>query len=676
MGACRPPVGRIRVILEGSSSRMTPELAESFYPLVVRSRLPAGVLLGLLLALGFMFADFVEELLRLGGGTAGVSYAASNSLPLASVALRRSRPLLGLLLLTAVAAVTSLVKALVPAVPLGSGDVTVPIVALLVMSYSLGAYGTGREVVLGVFQPLLLIVVVDLLAPGRHTLSGALPFFAVFIVGAPVLAGRLVRTRRALAVQLRHREREIKAERAARTDAAVAIERLNLTEHLHERLVAGIESVASQALEALQPLHEGGAQAVAAIEVRARDLLAETRRVVVSLASANPDRPAIDDQPLVVRKPRHTQVDAAAYAVLPWAAIAAAAVCIGLLVEVGGANQARMPLPLALASCFVLAAPIVFSWRRPLVMTAALWALAGLFVLLVAPLNTTFTAISLSFLPPFAVAYLESRGRSLMGLAICCLGELACFGLEAWAGTFAILLFAWIAGRVLRDRSRLVEGLRASNMVLAEERDARLRSALLEERARLARELHDAIGHSLTVIALHGGAARRLWQSDRERAEASLGTIYQVAVEGLTELKMGFSPSAVEKPTTDIEELVRRAQATGLHVKLCMDRPMPALSAETELEAYTVLQEALTNVLKHAPGASTEVTVRNAGPDVELVVANSVGTLPPAQATGGGRGLLGMRQRAEACGGRLDWSLSADGGFEVRAQFPAMAVRT
>lgn len=214
---------------------MTPESAESSYPLVVRSRLPAGVLLDLLLALGFMLADFVEELLRLGGGTPGVACAALNSLPLVSVALRRWRPLLGLLLLTVVAAASSLVKALLPAVPVGSGDVTVPIVALLVMSYSLGAHGTGREVVLGVFQPLLLIVVVDLLAPGRHTLSGALPFFAVFIVGAPALAGRLVRTRRALVGQLRRQEQEIKAERAARTDAALALERVMLTEQLHEK---------------------------------------------------------------------------------------------------------------------------------------------------------------------------------------------------------------------------------------------------------------------------------------------------------------------------------------------------------------------------------------------------------------------------------------------------------
>jgi len=112
-----------------------------------------------------------------------------------------------------------------------------------------------------------------------------------------------------------------------------------------------------------------------------------------------------------------------------------------------------------------------------------------------------------------------------------------------------------------------------------------------------------------------------------------------------------------------------------LSVRLCIDQPEAALSPETELEAFRVLQEALTNVLKHAPGASAEVTVRNAGAHVGLVVANSTGNRAPAPAAGSGRGLQGMRERAEACGGRLDWSRGPDGGFEVRAQFPALMAR-
>jgi signal transduction histidine kinase len=205
-----------------------------------------------------------------------------------------------------------------------------------------------------------------------------------------------------------------------------------------------------------------------------------------------------------------------------------------------------------------------------------------------------------------------------------------------------------------------------------------LRTIVIEERARLARELHDATGHSLTVIALHAGAARRMWTSDRERAVAALHTISQVATDGLAELRMGFSSSRDRLTTErvqDVEELVERARGTGLSVRLRIDKPEAALSPETELEAFRVLQEALTNVLKHAPGASAEVTVRNAGAHVELVVANSTGNRPLASASGSGRGLHGMRERAEACGGRLDWSWGQDGGFEVRAQFPALMVK-
>jgi signal transduction histidine kinase len=439
-----------------------------------------------------------------------------------------------------------------------------------------------------------------------------------------------------------------------------------------------MESVVSEAAAAQHFLEDGGTESVATIESRARDLLAETRRVVVTLASTNwPE--AAHAEPHVDRRPsRRADLDARSQTALPWAAIAAAAVCIGLLVEIEQAGNARVPFPIAVAGCFLIAAPIALSWSRPLLMTAVLWALAALFGLLVAPLNGTLTAISLSFLPPFAVAYFESRGRSIVGLGICCLGELACFGIEGLPGAAPFLLLAWTGGRLLRERSRLVEELRGNNILLTEERESRLRTIVIEERARLARELHDATGHSLTVIALHAGAARRMWTADRERAVAALHTISQVATDGLAELRMGFSSSRDRLTTErvqDVEELVERARGTGLSVRLRIDKPEAALSPETELEAFRVLQEALTNVLKHAPGASAEVTVRNAGAHVELVVANSTGNRPLASASGSGRGLHGMRERAEACGGRLDWSWGQDGGFEVRAQFPALMVK-
>src|SRR5438477_2183999 len=161
---CRPSTGRTRVVLEQYSLRMTPDTVMSFYPhgmfgrFSVRVRrvagwLPKGVAADVLLALAFMLAATFEQLVRLGVGATGSS-AAVASVPLASLALRRSRPLLGLQLLVVVAAVGSLAKALLPSLPASSTDVTVPIIALLVMTYSLGAHGTGREVVVGVFQPL------------------------------------------------------------------------------------------------------------------------------------------------------------------------------------------------------------------------------------------------------------------------------------------------------------------------------------------------------------------------------------------------------------------------------------------------------------------------------------------------------------------------------------------
>jgi signal transduction histidine kinase len=253
------------------------------------------------------------------------------------------------------------------------------------------------------------------------------------------------------------------------------------------------------------------------------------------------------------------------------------------------------------------------------------------------------------------------------------------FGWDSFAKNyvFVVILAAWAAGRVLYARTRLVEEQRSNNQLLARQGEVRLRHAVAEERARIARDLHDSIGHHLTIIALQAGAARRLWTSDPPKARAALATAARVAAHGSAELKMGLSsglalagdapPGAV--PDTDITALVGNARAAGLPVSLHMDRNGPDLPGDVKLALFRVLQEALTNVLRHAPGAAAEVTVRGDGSHVELMVANSAGDpsstwtarLPrSARHAPAGRGARG----------HLDYGHRADGGFEVRAWFP------
>jgi signal transduction histidine kinase len=308
----------------------------------------------------------------------------------------------------------------------------------------------------------------------------------------------------------------------------------------------------------------------------------------------------------------------------------------------------------------------------PLTTVTALWLLAAAFDAAVSPLDGSFTAIGLAFVPPFVVAALATRARAVAGLLGCLAGELLCFGPSGLADAAVIVVLAWIAGLVLHERSRLVTRLRHNAGLLDTERRVAAARAVIEERARLARELHDALGHSLTVVALQAGAARRWWDADRERSLGILETLVAVTGDGLADLRdgMGTTPRDRLADAASLAALVDRARDAGLPVVAELDDVTGLLDPEAELVVYRVLQESLTNVLRHAPGADTEVRVRAEAAHVDVTVRNAAPTGPVTRTTGSGRGLDGMLARAVASGGALDWGHQPDGGFRVRAHLP------
>ncbi len=248
---------------------------------------------------------------------------------------------------------------------------------------------------------------------------------------------------------------------------------------------------------------------------------------------------------------------------------------------------------------------------------------------------------------------------------------------------FPIVIFCgtpWFAGRAVRNRvlyGREMEERAARLEALRDEEEAR---AVQNERRRIARELHDVVAHSMSVMVIQAGAGRRLAASDPDQAAACAALIEQVGREALGEMRrlVGMiSPDEhapaelAPQPGLDaLGELADRARAAGLPVELRVSGAPVALPAGAELAAYRVAQESLTNALKHAGPAHVRVLVTWAEDELRLVVADDGRGPGAAPVPGGGHGLVGMQERVALYGGDVTTGRRRGGGFEVRARFP------
>jgi signal transduction histidine kinase len=226
-------------------------------------------------------------------------------------------------------------------------------------------------------------------------------------------------------------------------------------------------------------------------------------------------------------------------------------------------------------------------------------------------------------------------------------------------GAVTMTALAVAGGVILRDRTTLLADVRAARAEAAVRRRDELRVAVLEQRAALGRELHDSVGHALTVVALQAGAARRLRATDPVAVAGARDAIERTARQALVELRRGF-----EALPGGIDSLLDTVRAAGGDVTLTGPPPPPDLA----VVVHRVLQEALTNALRHASGAAVVVHLRDDGDAYTCTVRNP---LTPGGSTypSGGRGLPGMRTRVEAIGGTVEWTADEE-GFTVTATFP------
>jgi signal transduction histidine kinase len=239
------------------------------------------------------------------------------------------------------------------------------------------------------------------------------------------------------------------------------------------------------------------------------------------------------------------------------------------------------------------------------------------------------------------------------------------------------LTAAWIVGVLLNHRARHVRELRARAERLEREREEQAQVAVAEERARIARELHDVVGHSVSVMTVQASAVRRLLHEDQEKEREALLVVERTGREALAEMRrlVGVlrrpeeAPARAPQPSLDhLDRLVEQVRDAGLPVELHVEGDALKLAPGVDLTAYRVIQEGLTNALKHARAKHADVLVRYGSEQVELVVAddgdgNGTGG-------GGGHGLVGMRERVAVYGGDLDAGPRPGGGYELRARIP------
>ena len=234
----------------------------------------------------------------------------------------------------------------------------------------------------------------------------------------------------------------------------------------------------------------------------------------------------------------------------------------------------------------------------------------------------------------------------------------------------------WIAGvvvRTQRDRAHLANQR-------ADEEARRTAAAAANERARIARELHDVVAHAVGIMVVQAGAASELFDDDPVRARHALTAVQEtgrLAVDelarmlGLLREEDGSSRSPLPS-LSRLDELVSVTEGAGTPVSVAVAGEISTLGAAVDASAYRIVQEALTNVVKHSPGATAKVTLSRLVDGLEIEVVNSSGT-STAQRNGTGHGLVGIRERVAVFGGLLDAGAVPSGGYRVKVWLPIVA---
>jgi signal transduction histidine kinase len=338
------------------------------------------------------------------------------------------------------------------------------------------------------------------------------------------------------------------------------------------------------------------------------------------------------------------------------------------------------PKPRAAVALLVMSAALPWRRQAPLESLAVIGAVYAAWSLIDAPAGSLVPFVIL-LAAVFTAAQHERPRRAAIGGAI----GLAAIWLEIavtdndfanYAFTGVFVAGAWLAGRGFRSREEHAGNLEERAARLELEQEANARAAVAEERTRIARELHDVVAHNVSVIVIQSQAAQQSTQRDSEAGRA-LRSIEATGQEALTEMRrlLGLLRREDEElalaPQPSLRHLDRLADSVrdaGLPVEVEVQGDPVPLPPGVDLSAYRIVQEALTNALKHAGPARARVLVRYGSREIELEISDD-GT-GGAAPNGGGHGLIGMRERVNVYGGEVESGARPDGGYAIRVRLP------
>ena len=281
------------------------------------------------------------------------------------------------------------------------------------------------------------------------------------------------------------------------------------------------------------------------------------------------------------------------------------------------------------------------------------------------------TVAALIMVPAFAIFFATNRQD---------------FGVGEIASTCATWAAGWFLGTYIRIRGEQAEAAGERAAWLERDRDVRAREAVADERARIARELHDMVGHALNLIVIQAGGAQRVFESRPELARQSLASIESAGRQALSDMERmleilrategGDQTLSPQPGLSQIDSLAAHVSGAGLPVEVTVEGSPAELPSSIDLSAYRIIQEALTNSLKHAGASRAKVAIRYRPDSLELEVTDD-GRGVSGRGPGGeegGRGLIGMRERVALFGGELSVGPMPEGGYRVHARLPLRSV--